>query len=112
MLKWNYFAAALQIAGRALVLFVVTMSLGIVEAQDAVTPPDPTEIVVSATRLPTPEDETPASVSVLPEEDFADHQTERVGDALRAVPGLSVVQSGAAGQLTSVFTPGLRPEPT
>ena len=40
------------------------------------------------------------------------HQTERVADALRQVPGLSVVQTGAPGQLTSVFTRGLRSEHT
>ena len=91
---------------------VLLASLAICRAQDAVTPPEAAEIVVSATRLPTPEDETPASVSVLTDEDFADRQTDRVGDALRAVPGLSVVQSGAPGQLTSVFTRGLRSEHT
>ena len=87
---------------------VIAGSLGVCRAQDAVT----SEIVVSATRLPTPEEETPASVSVITEEDFARTQTERVGDALRQVPGLSVVQSGTAGQLTSVFTRGLRSEHT
>ncbi len=87
-------------------------SLGNLRAQDAVTPPATSEIVVSATRLPMPEEETPASVTVLTDEDFADRQTERVGDSLRAVPGLSVVQSGTAGQLTSVFTRGLRSEHT
>ena len=39
-------------------------------------------------------------------------QIERVADALRQVPGLSVVQTGAPGQLTSVFTRGLRSEHT
>src|SRR5437667_8054994 len=34
-------------------------------------------------------------------------QIERVADALRAVPGLSVVQTGTPGQLTSVFLRGL-----
>src|SRR3982751_6030997 len=37
---------------------------------------------------------------------------ERVSDALREIPGLSVVQTGTAGQLTSVFTRGLRSEHT
>ena len=36
----------------------------------------------------------------------------RVADALREVPGLAVVQTGAPGQLTSVFTRGLRSEHT
>ena len=35
-----------------------------------------------------------------------------MADALRQVPGLSVVQTGTAGQLTSVFTRGLRSEHT
>ena len=35
-----------------------------------------------------------------------------MSDALREVPGLSVVQTGYAGQLTSVFTRGLRSEHT
>ena len=33
-----------------------------------------------------------------------------MSDALREVPGLSVVQTGTAGQLTSVFMRGLRSE--
>lgn len=70
------------------------------------------EIVVSATRLAEPEDEVPASVTVLTADDLAQRQTERVGDALREVPGVSVVQTGAPGQLTSVFTRGLKSEHT
>jgi vitamin B12 transporter len=39
-------------------------------------------------------------------------QTERVGDALREIPGLAVVQTGTQGQLTSVFTRGLASDDT
>ena len=39
-------------------------------------------------------------------------QTHRVADALREVPGLSVVQSGSPGALTSIFTRGLRSQHT
>ena len=39
-------------------------------------------------------------------------QIERVADALREVPGLSVVQTGTAGQLTLVFTRGLNSNQT
>jgi vitamin B12 transporter len=81
-------------------------------AQDAVTTPGTEELVISATRIPTPEEEVPASVSVITVEDFEGKQTERVADALRSLPGLSVVQTGTAGQLTSVFTRGLRSEHT
>ncbi len=79
-------------------------------AQDTVTEGE--EIIVSATRLPIPEDESPATVSVITSEDLEEKQTQRVADALRAVPGISVVQSGAPGQLTSIFTRGLRSEHT
>src|SRR5712671_393129 len=70
------------------------------------------EIVVSATRIPTPEDESPASVSVITARDLEIKQTRRVADALREVPGVSVAQTGAPGQLTSIFTRGLRSEHT
>jgi len=64
-------------------------------------------VVVSATRFDIPLDQSPASVSVITSEDLDQKQIERVSDALREVPGLSVVQTGTPGQLTSVFTRGL-----
>lgn len=70
------------------------------------------EIVVSATRIETPEEDSPATVDVVRSDDFEIKQTHRVADALREVPGLSVVQSGPPGSLTSVFTRGLRSEHT
>ena len=86
-------------------------------AQEASPTPSPGEmeaepIVVSATRFDIPLELSPASVSVINSEDFEQKQIERVSDALREVPGLSVVQTGTAGQLTSVFTRGLRSEHT
>jgi vitamin B12 transporter len=70
------------------------------------------QVVVSATRFDIPLDQSPASVSVITSEDLEQKQIERVSDALREVPGLSVVQTGTAGQLTSVFIRGLRSEHT
>ena len=67
-------------------------------------------IVVSATRFEIPLDQSPASASVVTSQDLEIKQTERISDALREVPGLSVVQTGTAGQLTSVFMRGLRSE--
>jgi vitamin B12 transporter len=86
-------------------------------AQEASPTPSPSEaeveqVVVSATRFDIPLDQSPASVSVISSEDLEQKQIERVSDALREVPGLSVVQTGTAGQLTSVFTRGLRSEHT
>jgi vitamin B12 transporter len=79
--------------------------------------PSPSEaetesIVVSATRFDIPLDQSPASVSVITSQDIEQRQIQRVSDALREPPGLSVVQTGTAGQLTSVFIRGLRSEHT
>jgi vitamin B12 transporter len=64
-------------------------------------------VIVSATRTDIPLDQSPSSVSEISSGDLDRKQIERVGDALREVPGLSVVQTGTPGQLTSVFTRGL-----
>lgn len=69
-------------------------------------------VVVSATRFDIPLDQSPASASVISSEELEQKQIQRVSDALREVPGLSVVQTGVPGQLTSVFTRGLRSEHT
>jgi vitamin B12 transporter len=69
-------------------------------------------IVVSATRIETPVEDSPATIDVVPSHDFEIKQIHRVADALRQVPGVSVVQSGPPGSLTSVFTRGLRSQHT
>jgi len=97
--------------------FSLAMAISSAHAQEASPTPSPGEaeaeqVVVSATRFDIPLDQSPASVSVIGSEDIEQKQTERVSDALREVPGLSVVQTGTAGQLTSVFTRGLRSEHT
>lgn len=69
-------------------------------------------LVITATRLAIPESESPAAITVIEVSDLTDRQINRVADALRDVPGLDVVQTGAPGQLTSVFTRGLKSEQT
>ena len=69
-------------------------------------------VVVSATRNEIPLDQSPSSASEIFADDLEQKQIERVSDALREVPGLSVVQTGTSGQLTSIFTRGLRSEHT
>ena len=69
--------------------------------------PEAAPVVVSATRFDIPLDQSPASVSVIDSQDIDNKQMERVAEALREVPGLNVVQTGTAGQLTSVFMRGL-----
>ncbi|PYL88094.1 MAG: hypothetical protein DMF17_00295, partial [Verrucomicrobia bacterium] len=105
---------------RSVCLFLLTLvtTASAMRGQDAVASTfDQNEaeaepIIVSATRFDIPLDQSPASVSVITSEDIDLKQIERVSDALREVPGLSVVQTGTAGQLTSVFTRGLRSEHT
>lgn len=85
----------------------------IVHAQDvARTEVEEEEIVVTATRLPIREENSPASISVVTSDEIQQRQVERVADALREVPGVNITQTGAPGQLTSVFTRGLRSEHT
>src|SRR3954453_18008061 len=99
---------------RSAELALIALSLcatgGAVRAQDAVAEHE--EIVVSATRFAIPEESSPATVSVVTDDEMEERQTRRVADALREVPGISVVQTGPPGQLTSVFTRGLRSEHT
>ena len=101
---------------RALPLVILVFA-GRAQAQEASPTPTPGEteaeqVIVSATRFDIPLDQSPASASVITSEDIEQKQIERVSNALREVPGLSVVQTGTDGQLTSVFTRGLRSEHT
>src|SRR5881409_1701740 len=97
------------------VVFSLVSAAYSLRAQDAVTSTSTDQeetaesepVIVSATRFDIPLDQSPASVSVITSEDIEQNQIERVSDALREVPGLSVVQTGTAGQLTSVFMRGL-----
>ncbi|PYK37841.1 MAG: hypothetical protein DME49_10020 [Verrucomicrobia bacterium] len=101
------------------VLFSLFSAASAMRAQDAVRSTtngqdeaEAAPVIVSATRTEIPLDQSPSSVSVIDSPDIDRKQIERVGDALREVPGLSVVQTGTPGQLTSVFTRGLRSEHT
>lgn len=75
-------------------------------------PPRLPEVVVSATRDELDIERVPSAVTVITAAQIEQRQYRYVADALRAVPGLSVVQTGAPGQLTSVFTRGLTSEAT
>ncbi len=73
------------------------------------TPPDTTfgsEITVTATGVESEVEEVPVATTVITRDQMDDAQTESVSELLRRVPGLSVVRSGDAGSLTSVFTRG------
>ncbi len=77
-------------------------------AQD-ITPADASsgkEIVVTATRIPTEADNIPAGVSVVDRATMQERDYNTLVDALSAIPGLHVVQSGGPGGNASVFIRG------
>jgi vitamin B12 transporter len=66
----------------------------------------PETIVVSATRIPTPEEHVANSITVISESDIAARQVQTLPDILQDAPGLNVVQTGGEGGQTSVFMRG------
>jgi len=63
-------------------------------------------LVVTATRTAVPLDELGGSVSVITSEQLTRTNQTLVSEPLRLIPGLSVVQSGGRGGITSIFTRG------
>lgn len=70
------------------------------------------EVVVTATRVPTPLEQTGLSVTVITAEEIARRQHRTLVDVLRAVPGVSTVQFGPPGAATSVYIRGGNPDHT
>ena len=73
-------------------------------AQDA--PSTAPDVVVTATRVPTPIEDIPAGVSVVDRDTIQTRDYTSLTQALSAVPGLHVSQSGGAGGNASVFVRG------
>jgi len=66
----------------------------------------PETVVVTATKIPTPESQVGNSISVVTGADItAKHQTT-IPDVLSDLPGLNVVQEGGPGGQTSIFMRG------
>ncbi|HEY1505453.1 MAG TPA: TonB-dependent receptor [Stellaceae bacterium] len=89
----------------------------IARAQDASSGPTPITIntpitVIGATRNPTPEDQLGTSVTVITGDQIDQKQQRTLPEVLQDVPGLSVVQTGSPGGLTSVFMRGTDPNHT
>jgi vitamin B12 transporter len=75
----------------------------------AQTPRDTVElnpVVVTATRIPTPAGEVPIAVTVLTGAQLEERGIRTVADALRGIPGASVVTTDAYGSVTSLFLRG------
>jgi vitamin B12 transporter len=67
---------------------------------------EPEQVIVSATRTPTPALEVASSITVITAADLEERQLRTISDALKDVPGLNVVQTGGPGGVTSVFIRG------
>jgi vitamin B12 transporter len=65
-----------------------------------------TPVVVTATRVATPDVDIPAGVTVIDRKTIETHDDNTLVDALQTVPGLRVSQSGGAGGNASVFIRG------
>jgi vitamin B12 transporter len=83
-------------------LFFPTFAAAAEPQQESVMPP----VVVTATRTDTPQQEVTTSISVIKDKDIQSQHAETVLEALRNVPSVDVVQSGARGSTTSVFIRG------
>jgi vitamin B12 transporter len=64
------------------------------------------QVVVTATRVPTPQLDVGSSITVISADDIETRQERTFADVLKDVPGLNVVQTGGAGGVTSVFMRG------
>ncbi|HEU5183569.1 MAG TPA: TonB-dependent receptor [Gemmatimonadaceae bacterium] len=93
-----------MITSRAIVMIVVAATAVQAQAsQDTVTL---APVTVTATRLPVERQGAPASITVLSGGELRARGITRLADALRDVPGASIVQSGSFGSQTAVFMRG------
>lgn len=94
--------------GRVSFVLVVACSLGtrVARAEDVETPANVDQIIVTASRLETTEEDVGSSVSVVTQEELQQGKYPSVVQALRKVPGLDIVQSGGPGGTASAFIRG------
>lgn len=93
---------------RARHIAVLTLALGAVAApayasDQTITTPD---LLITAGAQPLPTKEVASSFTIISQQDIKRFQYRTIVDALKQVPGLSVIQLGGAGAQTSIFTRG------
>ena len=66
----------------------------------------PDTVVITATRIPTPETEVASSITVITADDIEAKQSQTLPDVLKDVPGLNLVQTGGPGGQTAIFIRG------
>jgi vitamin B12 transporter len=92
---------------RSFFVKILSAALTAALAQAAAAEPSSVDtVVVTATRIPTPESQVASSISVISADEIAAMQTQTLPDVLKIVPGLNVVQVGGIGGQTSIFMRG------
>ncbi len=64
------------------------------------------EITISATRIATPQEKSPAAVTVITREQIEQSQQQLVSEVLRGQPGVEIARTGQPGTVTGVFLRG------
>lgn len=89
------------------VLFASLFGTAPAEADDLPAFPAPISgVIISANRLPTPEEKIGSTVTVITADEIERKQERTLPDALNDVPGLNLVQTGGPGGTASVFMRG------
>ena len=91
---------------RSLFIWTFSAVLAALAHGAAAEPSSVDTVVVTATRIPTPESQVASSITVVSADDIASMQTQTLPDVLKIVPGLNVVQVGGVGGQTSLFMRG------
>jgi vitamin B12 transporter len=97
---------AIQARTFSLVFFATALTAAAFSGRCFATDSSLETVVVTATRMPTPESQVASSITVITADDISAMQTRTLPDVLRDVPGLNVVQTGGAGGQTSVYMRG------
>jgi len=95
--------AILFFAAGAIVIGAINASAGTDAGEKLYVAP---EIVVTASRIEWPVSKTASFITVITRDDILKGHPESVGELLRSVGGLNVVQSGSTGKVTSLFIRG------
>jgi len=85
---------------------LLSSALALVWPAHAQVPTTVPETVVTATRIPTPQDRVPAAVTVITRQDIEERGYRTLAEALVSTPGVRLVQSGGIGQQASAFVRG------
>jgi vitamin B12 transporter len=93
----------MRLAVRALPLLILPVTLAGQSPTDTV---ELNPVVVTATRIPTRVADLPVAVTVVGGERLREQGIRTVADALRTIPGITVVATNAFGSQTSLFLRG------